>query len=62
MAATARNSSAACDHDSKNENSPAEARLFDVLLFPSALGGAGRTGRCASRSADGAPFTALRSA
>jgi hypothetical protein len=62
MAAAARNSSAACDHDSMNENSPAEAGLFLVLLVLSALGGAGRTGRCASRSADGASFTALRSA
>jgi hypothetical protein len=62
MAAAARNSSASCDHGTTNENSPAEAGLFHVLRCPSALGGAGRTGRCAGQSADGASFTAPRSA
>jgi hypothetical protein len=50
------------DQGTTNENSLAEARLSHVLLCQSALGGAGRTGRCASRSADGASFTALPSA
>jgi hypothetical protein len=50
MAAAARNSSVACNRGTTNENSPAEAGLF-VMLSPSARGGAGRTGRCASRSA-----------
>ena len=52
----------ACDGGAANENSPAEAGLF-VIRCPSARGGAGRTGRCASRSAGlSAPVTALRSA
>jgi len=51
MAAAAQNSSTACDRGGANENSPAKAGLFLVLLCPSARGGAGRTGRCASRSA-----------